>query len=80
MTTRNFKAPLIAAAAITLLAGCASTKDLDEVRALAEQANQTATDAQATAQRAEQTANDAKQSADEANNKIDNMFRKAMMK
>lgn len=77
----NKKALTITAIAATaLLGGCASTKDLEEVRTLAQQANQTALDAQAAAERAEAAANDAARSADEANRKIDNMFRKAMMK
>ena len=56
-----------------MLTGCASNKDLAEVRAMAEQA-------MADSQAANAKADEALASADDANAKIDNMFKKAMQK
>lgn len=56
-----------------LLTGCASNKDLAEVRAMAEQA-------MADAQAANAKADEALASSEDANAKIDNMFKKAMQK
>jgi len=89
--------PLLAAGLITVAvaaSGCASTKQLNEVRAMAEQAGQDAAGAQQTAdnalrqaQQANQTAARAEQKADEAlrvaqesDMKMEEMFKKAMMK
>jgi uncharacterized lipoprotein len=56
------------------LAGCgASNKDLEAVKALAQQANATADAALKTARSAENTAMDAKASSDAAENKIERM-------
>jgi ribosomal protein L12E/L44/L45/RPP1/RPP2 len=69
------------------LAGCATTSDIDSLRAEIKQANETANSAAATADAASkeaaaasQTADEAKASAEEANNKIDRMFKKSMYK
>ena len=80
-------------AAITT-SGCATTKQLNEVRSLAEQASQDAANAQQTANdalsqaqqanqtaaRAEQKADDALRTAQESDEKIERMFKKAMQK
>lgn len=69
------------------LTGCATTKDLDAVRAQAQQANETADaalktaeEAKAIALEAKATANDAKATSETTENKIDRMFKKAMYK
>lgn len=76
------------------LTGCATTKDLEAVRSLAQQANETADAALKAADEAKVTAQDAKTIAQDANvtaqdakatsitteNKIDRMFKKAMYK
>lgn len=67
-------AKLLTLLAIIGLAGCgASNKDLESVRALAQQANTTANEALATARSAESTAQDAKATADATEIKIDRM-------
>lgn len=72
-----------------LMFGCATTQqtDLDEVRAIAEQAmadaaaaKQAAADAQASADAAMDTAASAKAQSQETESKIDRMFKKAMYK
>ncbi len=60
-------------ASTLLLTGCATNKDLAEVRAMAEQA-------MADAQAANAKADEALASSQDANAKIDNMFKKAMQK
>ena len=67
--------------------GCASTSDIDEVKAMAQQAqsdaqqaNDAAAKAQSTADQALQAAKDAQASADEANEKVDRAFKKSMEK
>lgn len=76
------------------LAGCATTSELSEVRAMAEKAQATADQAQKTANEAKAasdqavaTANAASAKADSAeatanqvNEKVDRMFKKSMMK
>ena len=62
------------------LAGCATTKDLEAVRAQAQQANTTADAALKTAEEAKATALDAKTTAETTESKIDRMFKKAMYK
>ena len=86
MLRNNCKVVLMLAALVGL-AGCATTSDLDAVRAEVKQANDTANSAAAKADAASkeaaaasQTANEAKVSADEANSKIDRMFKKSMYK
>jgi murein lipoprotein len=69
------------------LAGCATTGDLDALKAEVNQnrsdiaeANKNAADAKAMAQEAMTTANEAKTSADDTATKIDRMFKKSMYK
>jgi murein lipoprotein len=76
------------------LAGCATTSEMDSLRAEIKQANETAQQASQTANSAaakadaaskqaaaaSQTADEAKASAEEANSKIDRMFKKSMYK
>ena len=62
------------------LAGCATTKDLEAVRAEARQANATADAALKTAKEAKATAQDAKVTSETTESKIDRMFKKAMHK
>ena len=73
--------------ALVGLAGCATTSDLDSLRAEVQQANETANSAadkadaaSKEAAAASQTADEAKASAEEANSKIDRMFKKSMYK
>ena len=80
--------------AMLMLGGCATTKQLDEVRASAQAAQDTANAAKASADaamaeakaahaaadRAEAAANGAKAAADATNAKLDNMFNKSMQK
>ena len=73
--------------ALVGLGACATTSDVDALRAEIQQANDTAGNAAAKADAAGkdaaaavQTANEAKASADEANSKIDRMFKKSMYK
>lgn len=73
---------------VVVAAGCASnTQQLDEIRAIAEgaqrsasQANDAAAAAQRTANQALSAANAAQASADRANEKVDRAFKKAMEK
>lgn len=62
------------------LAGCATTKDLEAVRAQAQQANATADAALKTAEEAKATSLEAKTTAETTESKIDRMFKKAMYK
>ena len=78
---------VIAAAAVlaapTLFSGCASDqmkKDIAEVRAMAEEANAKADAAAAKADMAMDTAQDAQACCNNNSEKVDRMFRKAMMK
>jgi len=66
--------------ALSLSAGCATTKQLDEVRAMAEEAQQTADEAKAMAQDASARADEANQRTMETDQKIDEMFKKTMEK
>lgn len=77
----------VAAGAALTLTGCASTGDLNQLRAqvqhaqqTADQAQQTANAAQTTANAAKQTAEQAKQTAQDTNQRIDRMFKKSMRK
>jgi murein lipoprotein len=72
---------------LALAAGCASTSQLDDVKAMAQaaqksadEAKKAAADAQNTANQALQTANEAKQESEKANAKIDRAFKKSMNK
>ncbi|MDZ7840788.1 MAG: alanine-zipper protein [Gammaproteobacteria bacterium] len=81
--TRSISAVFGIPALVLLLAvsaGCATNKDLAEVRAIAEDAQQTANEAKAMAADASATANEANQRTMETDQKIDEMFRKTMQK
>lgn len=78
---------VITLAVLAGLAGCASTSEIDSLRAEIRQANETAQSAAAKADAASQeaasatqTAEEAKTAAEEANSKIDRMFKKSMYK
>lgn len=84
---RNNARIIVTLIAMAGLAGCASTTEIDSLRAEIAQANQTAAAAAARADAASQdaasavqTANEAKATAEEANSKIDRMFKKSMYK
>jgi len=73
--------------ALALASGCATTEQVEEVRAIAVQAQETANQALAAAQRAEATAQSANATATAASNKVDaleaqmnRMFRRSMLK
>jgi hypothetical protein len=84
----------VAAAALLLLSGCATTGATDELRAAVQQAQADANEAkrianealsrsqqaEQTAQKAEQTANAANQHSQSTERKLDEMFRRTMMK
>ncbi|RXZ44497.1 Lpp/OprI family alanine-zipper lipoprotein [Crenobacter cavernae] len=83
--------PLLLASAaglsLLLLGGCASNGELEKVRAMAmqaqqsaDQANQTANAANQKADRALNTSNQANQTATDTNEKLNRMFKKTMMK
>lgn len=65
---------------LSVSAGCATTKDLEEVRAIAEDAQQTANEAKAMAADASASADEANRRTMETDQKIDEMFRKTMEK
>jgi murein lipoprotein len=81
-------------AAVLALGGCATTKEVEQLRADVQQASSAATSAQQTAdaamkeaaaaraaaERAEKAAMDAKAAAEATDAKIDNMFKKSMQK
>ncbi|MFQ5643298.1 MAG: Lpp/OprI family alanine-zipper lipoprotein [Thiogranum sp.] len=84
---RNRAILVLAMSVLVGMAGCATTSDIDALRAEVQQANDTANSAAARADAASreaaaaaQTANEARTSADEANSKIDRMFKKSMYK
>jgi hypothetical protein len=73
--------------AVALASGCATTEQVEEVRVIAVQAQETANQALAAAQRAEATAQSANANATAASNKVDaleaqmnRMFRRSMLK
>ena len=77
----------IATVVLGLSAGCASTAQIDEIRAMAQEAKTVASQAQTTADQAARDAADAKSMADQANaccrdtnEKLDRMFKKSMHK
>jgi murein lipoprotein len=96
MTRKDMKTALAVAGlvALTGLAGCASTSEIDSLRDEIRQANATADSAASTADAARQeaaaasataadaklTAEEAKASADATAEKIDRMFKKSMYK
>jgi len=80
-------ASTVAVLAIALASGCATTAQLEEVRVIAVEAQQTANQALAVAQRAEATAQNANTTASAASQKVDaleaamnRMFRRSMLK
>lgn len=94
---RKVNLSLVSAVCLTamlMLGGCATTKDLDAVKATAQSASDSAaaakstadaalkeaTAARAAAERAEKAALEAKAASDATNAKIDNMFKKSMQK
>lgn len=78
--------PLVVLFASGLLFACATTQqkemhsEIDEIRAIAEQAAADAAAAQARADAAMDTANSAKAQSEQSEAKIDRMFKKAMYK
>lgn len=70
----------VLAAVLAVSAGCASTKQLEEVRAMAEEAKATAADASSKADRAMAQADEANQRSMSTDQKVDEMFKKAMTK
>ena len=64
---------LLALLIVISLAGCATNKDLEDVKALAQQANATADEALKTARNAENIALDAKAQSDTTENRIEHM-------
>jgi len=81
-------------ASLLVAGGCATTKDLEQLRGEVQQASSSAADAKSTAdaamreasaaraaaERAEKAAMDAKAAAEATDAKIDNMFKKSMQK
>lgn len=65
---------------LAMSAGCATTKQLNEVRATADEAKAMASDAMSRADAAMSRADEANQRAAATDQKIDEMFKKAMMK
>lgn len=83
LMTRRFSAVFgVPALAVMLAAGagCATTSDLDEVRAMAEDAQRSAEEAKAMAADASAGADEANQRTRETDQKIDEMFKKSMEK
>ncbi len=81
--TRSISALLGIPALAVILAvstGCASTKQLDEVRAIAENAQQTANEAKTMATDASARADEANRHTMETDQKIDEMFKKTIQK
>lgn len=78
--------PLVLVAASALLFGCATAQqpdvsgEIDQVRAIAEQAAADAAAAKAAAAAAQASADAAKAQSEETEAKIDRMFKKAMYK
>ncbi|MEH6556252.1 MAG: Lpp/OprI family alanine-zipper lipoprotein [Oceanicoccus sp.] len=91
---KGFLKMLSVASVVVVASGCANTAQMDEMKALAEQAQSTAAmaseaaaSAQSTADRAlaaassaQSSADAAQSSADDANEKVDRAFKKAMEK
>jgi len=65
---------------IGLSAGCATTGQLEEVRAEAQRANSTANQALQVANQAQQTATEANARSMETDEKLNRMFQRSMMK
>lgn len=78
---------LVAALSTAVVMGCASTKDLEAVRAIAQQAQSDASAAQSTANTALATAEDARAIANQAlsasqatDERLNRMFKRSMLK
>lgn len=87
MTLKNTLKLSAAAASLAILAGCASTNALEEVRTTAESAQSDATEALNTANQAQNTANQAQrdaqaalQMAQENREQMNRMFERSMQK
>lgn len=65
---------------VLLLTGCASTSDLDAIRAMAEQAQQDASSAQQTATEARSIAEESMRMSQASDERLNRMFRRSMMK
>jgi murein lipoprotein len=79
MTKIRYLAAALAVSAL-VMGGCASTSQLDEVRATAEAAKRTAAEAKATADRAAADAAEANRCCQDTNQKLDRVFKKSMYK
>ena len=84
---RNIYKTMTAGVMLAALAGCATTGDLDALRAEVDKANSTASQAAADASSAKSaaaaataTANEALSTANATNEKLDRMFKKSMQK
>ena len=84
---RNIYKTMTAGVKLAALAGCATTGDLDALRAEVDKANSTASQAAADASSAKSaaaaataTANEALDTANATNEKLDRMFKKSMQK
>jgi predicted small lipoprotein YifL len=84
---RNIYKTMTAGVMLAALAGCATTGDLDALRAEVDKANSTASQAAADASSAKSaaaaataTANEALDTANATNEKLDRMFKKSMQK
>jgi murein lipoprotein len=85
---------ILTLALVLMLSGCATTKEVQQLRADVQKNSEIAANAQSTAnaamkeataareaaQRAEKAAMDAKAAAEATNSKLDNMFKKTMQK
>jgi murein lipoprotein len=80
---RNFYKTMATGAMVVALAGatgCATTRDLDVLKAEVDRANATASQAAADAAAAKAAADGAQQCCNETNEKLDRMFEKSMQK
>jgi murein lipoprotein len=80
---RNFYKTMATGVMVVALAGatgCATTRDLDVLKAETDRANSTASQAAADAAAAKTTANEALSTANATNEKLDRMFEKSMQK
>jgi len=77
--TRNTVAALMLVS-LGGLAGCATTSDLNALRAEVDKANSTANQAAADASAAKAAAEQARDAARDTNEKLDRMFKKSMYK
>jgi murein lipoprotein len=77
---KNLAKILVLAAAAGLVSSCASTADLDSVRALAEQAQADAAAAREAAAEANSKADEALRLSQATDERVNRMFRRSMMK